>query len=123
MSTRKAIAADFLAMVCSGKVREAYDRHVAPDFRHHNGYFPGDRQSLLDAMDENAREHPGKAVEVKRVIEEGDTVVAFSHMKPQPGHEGFAIVHIFRFEGDKVVELWDVAQELPADSPNRNGMF
>jgi hypothetical protein len=32
-------------------------------------------------------------------------------------------VHIFRFAGDRVVELWDVAQPLPADSPNENGAF
>jgi predicted SnoaL-like aldol condensation-catalyzing enzyme len=123
MSTRKDAAVEFLTLVCSGMVREAYDRHVAPDFRHHNGYFPGDRQSLLDAMDQNARENPDKAVEVKQVLEDGDTVAVFSHMKPNPAHDGFALVHLFRFEGDTIAELWDVAQAVPGQSPNRNGMF
>jgi hypothetical protein len=38
-------------------------------------------------------------------------------------HEDIAAVHIFRFEQDRIVELWDVAQPLSKDSPNQNGMF
>ena len=34
-----------------------------------------------------------------------------------------AVAHFFRFEGDRIVELRDVGQEVPADSPNNNGMF
>ncbi len=34
-----------------------------------------------------------------------------------------APIIIFRFEGDKVVELWDIGQEIPADTPNEYGMF
>ena len=26
-------------------------------------------------------------------------------------------------EGDRIAELWDVGQEVPPDSPNKNGMF
>jgi hypothetical protein len=28
-----------------------------------------------------------------------------------------------RFEGDRIVELWGVGQQIPADSPNENGAF
>ena len=123
MSTSKAAAVEFLSMVATGRVREAYDRLVAPDFRHHNAYFPGDRQSLLDGMEANQRDNPGKALEVKRVVEEGDLVVVHSHMKPSPARKGFALVHIFRFEAGRIAELWDVAQAVPEDSPNENGLF
>ena len=34
-----------------------------------------------------------------------------------------AVVHIFRFEQDRVAELWDLGQPIAADSPNENGMF
>jgi len=33
------------------------------------------------------------------------------------------VVHILRFEGDRIVELWDIGQEIPQDSPNEHGMF
>ena len=34
-----------------------------------------------------------------------------------------AIVHIFRFEGDKIVEEWDLSPQIPGDAPNENGLF
>jgi predicted SnoaL-like aldol condensation-catalyzing enzyme len=34
-----------------------------------------------------------------------------------------AVVHIFRFDGDKVVELWDLGQLLSKDSRNERGAF
>ena len=34
-----------------------------------------------------------------------------------------AVVHIFRFEQDRVVELWDLGQPISKDSPNENGLF
>jgi predicted SnoaL-like aldol condensation-catalyzing enzyme len=34
-----------------------------------------------------------------------------------------AVVHIVRFDGEKIAEMWDVGQAVPADSPNENGMF
>jgi predicted SnoaL-like aldol condensation-catalyzing enzyme len=33
------------------------------------------------------------------------------------------LVRIFRFEGDRIVELWDVGQQAPKNSPNDNGVF
>ncbi len=39
------------------------------------------------------------------------------------GDPWFALVHIFRFKEDRVAELWDIAQPVPADSPNEHGMF
>lgn len=34
-----------------------------------------------------------------------------------------AVVHIYRFEGEKIAEMWDISQEIPENSPNENGMF
>jgi predicted SnoaL-like aldol condensation-catalyzing enzyme len=36
---------------------------------------------------------------------------------------GAALVHIFRFHGGEILELWDIAQAVPKDCPNENGMF
>src|SRR5688572_19889520 len=112
MERLKDTAVEFLTLVASGKIRDAYDRYVAPDFRHHNAWFAGDRQSLLEGMEANQRENPGKILDVKRALEDEDTVAVFSHMRPNPAHKGFALVHIFRFVDGKIVELWDVGQEV-----------
>lgn len=46
-----------------------------------------------------------------------------SHVRHTPDERGYGLVHNFRFEGDRVAELWDLAQAVPASSPNANGMF
>ena len=124
MSKHQEAAKSFLKMAGMGKVEEAYDQHVAPSFIHHNQYFKGDRQSLLTAMQEAAKATPHQSIEIKHAYEDGDTVITHSLVTRQdPGAPGIAVVHIFRFDRDRIVELWDVAQPLAKDSPNERGMF
>ncbi|WP_338472428.1 nuclear transport factor 2 family protein [Niallia sp. XMNu-256] len=120
---QKKKAVSFLQLVATGEVREAFDKYIAPDFRHHNPYFRGDAQSLMLAMEESAVMNPHKVFEVKRVIGEGDVVAVHSHVKQSQDDHGGAVVHIFRFHNDMIDELWDVGQQIPDDSPNENGVF
>lgn len=117
------IAKTFLTLCAAGQVREAYDRYVADDFRHHNAYFPGDRESLLRGMEQSAQAEPNKLFTVKQTIESGDRVAVFSHLRRKKADMDIAVVHILRFEGDKIVEMWDVGQPVPKDSPNKLGVF
>ena len=58
------------------------------------------------------------------VCEDGDTVITHSLVTRQdPKAPDVAVVHIFRFEQDRVVELWDLGQPISKDSPNENGWF
>lgn len=118
----KKVAIDFLEKASSGRVREAF-RHTTAGFRHHNAYFASDGESLARGMEENAKANPAKKCEVKQAIEEGDRVMLFSHVRHNAGERGFALAHVFRFEGDKIAELWDVAQQIPDDMKNERGMF
>ncbi|MEW6401208.1 MAG: hypothetical protein AB1649_05375 [Chloroflexota bacterium] len=68
----KDMAVLFLELAASGEVREAYSKLVSPAFKHHNPYFEGSAESLMLGMEENARQNPGKSLEVKRIIAEGD---------------------------------------------------
>jgi len=120
---QKEAATSFLQMVAEGKVQEAYDKFVSPDFRHHNQFFKGDRDSLMTAMKENAQKHPNKMLKVKKILEDGDTVMTLSHVKQDPSVIGGAVVHIFRFENGKIAELWDLGQEIIANAANKNGVF
>ena len=122
--TRKESATTFLKMASSGDVRAAYDKFIAPDFMHHNQYFKGDRESLMLAMEEACTKSPNKSIDVKHVYEAGDIVVTHSLVTRQnPEEPAIAVVHIFRFENDRVAELWDLGQPILKDSPNKNGMF
>jgi predicted SnoaL-like aldol condensation-catalyzing enzyme len=117
------IAVGFLRMCARGEVRDAYERHVAAGFVHHNAWFAGDRESLLLAMEQSAVKEPNKAFEPKQVVDGGDRVAVLSHLVRADAGAEMAVVHILRFEGGKIVEMWDVGQEIPKDSPNALGVF
>jgi predicted SnoaL-like aldol condensation-catalyzing enzyme len=123
VQSHKDAAVDFLRLVAAGRVREAYLRHVGPGFRHHNPFFHGDAASLKEAMAENAARHPDKVLEVHTAIQEGERVAVFSHVRQNPRDRGGAVVHLLRFENDRIVEFWDVGQPIPEQSVNENGMF
>jgi predicted SnoaL-like aldol condensation-catalyzing enzyme len=119
----KDIAVAFLEMASSGDVHEAYSKFIGAGFKHHNPFFEGAAASLAAGMEENARQNPDKTIEVKRAIAEGDFVAVHSHVRLQPDSPGAAVVHIFRFENGRIVELWDVGQPIPDESANQYGMF
>lgn len=119
----KQIAQDFLKLCVKGEARKAFGLYTAPNFRHHNVYFKGDAESLIVAMENNAKQMPNKAFEIQRVLGDGDLVATHSHVRPRPEDFGSAVVHIFRFEDGKIAELWDMSQAVPVTSPNKNGMF
>ncbi len=123
MKSNKKIAISFLQLVTSGKIREAYEKYAASDFRHHNPWFKGDAKSLQEGMEENHKQFPNKDFEIKHVLEDGEYVAVHSRVQLAPDQPGNAVVHIFRFENGKIIELWDVGQQIPKDSPNKNGMF
>ena len=122
-ASHKEAALSFLRAAASGNVREAFQKYVAPGFRHHNPYFRGDAESLMKGMEENAAKNPNKLLEVRRAIEEGDLVAVHSRVRMKPDDLGVALVHIFKFQGDRILELWDLGQPVPENSPNENGMF
>ncbi len=122
--TNKEAAVSFLKTAGLGNPREAYDKFAAPNFIHHNQYFKGDRDSRMSAMIEAHQKSPNRLIDVKQVFEDGNTVVTHSLVvRKNPAEQHIAVVHIFRFEGDKVAELWDVGMLLINNSPNENGPF
>ena len=123
MADLKGAAIDFLRMAASGNVRMAYRTHVGPQFRHHNPYFRGDADSLMAGMEESHTKNPETALEVQRALQDGDLVAVHSRVRHKPGDPGFAVVHVFRFQGDRIAEFWDIAQAVPKQSPNEHGMF
>ncbi len=121
--SNKDAAVTFLKLGSSGKVNEAYAKYTDIRFVHHNPYFEGSAPSLAAGMVENYRQFPEKILEIKHVIAEDDLVVVHSHVRLEPGDLGVALVHIFRFADGRIVELWDVGQPVPEESPNQYGMF
>ena len=65
-------------------------------------------------------EYPNLKLDIKRVIAEGDMVVTHSHLDLEPGNPdnpGRALADFFRLENGKVVEHWDVIQDIRRPPP------
>jgi predicted SnoaL-like aldol condensation-catalyzing enzyme len=116
-------AIDFLQLVVAGKIDEAYENYVNIHGRHHSLYYSGEFTSLKKGMLENHAQFPNKRLMVKNVLGDGDLVAIHSHIILKAGDPGMVTVHIFRFEDGKIVEMWDIGQAIPVDSPNRMGAF
>jgi len=121
--TKKEIAQDFLLLASRGEAEKAFRLYVGNNFKHHNAYFKGDAQTLMKAMDENAVKNPNKIFEIIKILEEGDLAATYSRVQMTQDNLIIAVTHIFRFENNKVAELWDIGQAAPANPINENGMF
>ena len=121
-ANRKTSALDFLRLAREGH-RSAAERLLAPGGRHHNPYFAAGLPALLDGIEAAAKASANRTFDVKHVVAEGDFVVVHSHVRQDPNAPGAAVVHLFRFDGDRIAELWDVGQPVPAENVNADGMF
>jgi len=66
---------------------------------------------------------PNNRSEIKRIFADGDFVIVHDHAVREAGTRGVAIVNIYKLEGGKVIEHWDVIQPVPEQAANNNGMF
>lgn len=121
--SNKEIAIDFLNLSAFGKADIAFAKYVHKEFRHHNPFFKGDADSLKIAMMENAKTNPNKTFEVQNVTADNCLVIVHSKVTIKQNNLDYAVVHILKFDQNKIIELWDIGQVVPEYSPNENGMF
>jgi predicted SnoaL-like aldol condensation-catalyzing enzyme len=105
------------------KPEEAVARYLGPHYRQHNPGAADGPESFITFVNWFAQTHPDFRYEAKRIVAEGDYVVVHSHLTREPGDRGQAVVDIFRLEAGKIVEHWDVVQDVPETSANTNTMF
>jgi len=73
-------------------------------------------------MEESADQFPHKMFEAIRALADGNLVAVHGKVQLNPDMPWIALIHIFRFEGDLIIEEWEAAQEVPKESPNENGV-
>jgi len=123
VEANKQTARDFYDLMFNKcEPRAAMDRHVGDSYIQHNPLVPDGKEGFIAYFERMAAEFPGKRVVIVRAIGEADFVVLHTRQE-WPGDMEWAGMDIFRFEGGKIVEHWDVLQRVVADPLNANTMF
>jgi len=122
--SNKKIVRDFYELAFNQhKPTEAAKTYIGDRYIQHNPHVPDGAAAFYGYFEGFFKEHPQSRVEIKRVLGDGDLVVLHLHPITDAKDRGRAIVDIFRVENGKIVEHWDVTQDVPAQSANANTMF
>jgi predicted SnoaL-like aldol condensation-catalyzing enzyme len=120
----KAVVGDFYDLAFNQKQpEEAARKYIGPYYRQHNPQVGDGPEPFIQYVRGFAQAFPDFRSEFKRFIAEGELVVVHSNLIPQPGSRGMAVIDIFRLEDGKIVEHWDVIQDVPESAANANTMF
>ncbi|SPL69805.1 nuclear transport factor 2 family protein [Acinetobacter stercoris] len=120
----KKIVTDFYEGVfLKHQVKEYSDRYIGNEYIQHNPHVPNGKAPFVEYFSGYFKEHPEAKNVIKRAVAQGDLVFLHVHSTQTPQDRGVAIVDIFRVEHGKIVEHWDVQQEIPEQSANTNTMF
>jgi predicted SnoaL-like aldol condensation-catalyzing enzyme len=123
LETNKRNVVEFYEQAINKKDFEAASKYLGSRYIQHNPTAPDGAAGLKGFIGFLRDKFPASKSEIKRVFAEGDYVILHVHAVREPGTRGRAIVDIFRLENGKIVEHWDVAQDIPEKAANANGMF
>src|ERR1700761_4240070 len=94
---------------------ELIDEYIHDDYIQHSSTLKDGKVGLLESINylKNLPGPPEDALSpIGRMIAEGDLVMA--HLDVAFGGKHLAVIDIFRIKDGKLIEHWDVVQEVPA---------
>ena len=121
LESNKEMVAKFYQELFGDKDPTAIDRYIGEYYIQHNPALPDGKEALSNAVKVWFKDVPKEKVDILRIAADGDLV--FLHIRGKAGNKERAIVDIFRIENNKIVEHWDVIQEVPDKSANDHPMF
>lgn len=117
------IVREFYEAGLNRKDADAASLYLGPEYIQHNPAATDGAAGFAKFIAYLRHNHPQAHSEIRRSFSDGDFVILHVLERLEPGDRGNAIVDTFRLERRKIVERWDVKQEIPASSANSNGIF
>jgi predicted SnoaL-like aldol condensation-catalyzing enzyme len=102
---------------------EESEKYLGPYYKQHNPMAEDGKEGLKKFIEWRKKALPNAKSVIKRIFADGDYVIVHVHSIREPGTRGVAIIDIYRLEDGKVVEHWDVIQDIPENPRNNNTMF
>lgn len=119
----KALVLRFYDAVVNAKDVTAAESMLGPKYIQHNPSAADGVEGLRGFIAFLRSNAPNSRSEVKRAFVDGDHVILHVRSQRKPEDKPRAIMEIFRVERGKVVEHWDVIQDIPEKAANNNTMF
>jgi predicted SnoaL-like aldol condensation-catalyzing enzyme len=123
MEQNKKAVVEFYDAAINQKNFDAAAKFLGPRYTQHNPRAADGPEGLKAFLAFLRDKFPDYHSDIKRAFADGDYVILHVHNVPTPGSRGNAIIDIFKLENGKVVEHWDVRQEIPEQAANSNTMF
>lgn len=99
------------------------DHYIAPGYVQHSSLAEPTVDALKAFLDHVRTVSPDARQTIHRAMVDGDQVAVHVHVERFPGDPGLAVVDWFRVADGRIVEHWDVIQDVPENPVNPLGMF
>jgi predicted SnoaL-like aldol condensation-catalyzing enzyme len=117
----KKLVSDFYQELFGDKNVDAINKYLGDTYIQHNPNLPDGKEALKEGVTQWFKGAPKEKVDIQHLNAEGDLV--YIHTKSKMGPKTVSIIDIFRVANGKIVEHWDVIQEVPEKSANEHPMF
>lgn len=121
IESNKKLVADFYQELFGDKEVNAIDKYIGETYIQHNPSVADGKEALKQAVTQWFKGAPKEKIDIQHLSAEGSLV--YIHTKSKRGPATVSTIDIFRFEKGKIVEHWDVSQEVPEKSANSHPMF
>lgn len=118
----KKTVVEFYQKLFGDKDLSVIDTYIVEGYIQHNPYAADGRQAIKEFAKKLLSNAPKTKVDFQHIAADGDLVFLHIKAKNSAGKD-MALVDIFRLKNGKIVEHWDVMQDVPETAANAHPMF